>query len=278
MHSHNQDMSKVLLMTDMDGTLLPSDKNILKKDMDAINRFREMGGKFTLATGRALESMRKYIGMMDIDLPAIIYNGAVIYDFKANKMLYCQEMSPKSRDIVNDVLKKFPDAACEILTLDDIYIPQNNEFEDEHIKICGVKPVYCDLKDIPDGGWMKVLFVMEPNLTPKVIEYVNDCNFEAVDSIQSADVFYELVPKNCSKGTAMKKFMEIMGMQDYTTAAMGDYDNDLQMLEFADISAAPANAQANVKAVAGKILNNTCDTGAVSEFIDYINKVFEDNA
>ena len=46
------DFSKVILMTDLDGTLLTDDKRILPLDLEAIERFRAGGGLFTMATGR----------------------------------------------------------------------------------------------------------------------------------------------------------------------------------------------------------------------------------
>lgn len=54
------DFSKVILMTDLDGTLLTDDKRILPLDLEAIERFRAGGGLFTMATGRGY-SMAKHI-------------------------------------------------------------------------------------------------------------------------------------------------------------------------------------------------------------------------
>ena len=54
------DFSKVILMTDLDGTLLTDDKRILPQDLEAIERFRAGGGLFTMATGRGY-SMAKHI-------------------------------------------------------------------------------------------------------------------------------------------------------------------------------------------------------------------------
>ena len=54
------DFSKVILMTDLDGTLLTDDKQILPGDFEAIERFRRGGGLFTMATGRGY-AMAKHI-------------------------------------------------------------------------------------------------------------------------------------------------------------------------------------------------------------------------
>ncbi|MBR5496163.1 MAG: HAD hydrolase family protein, partial [Oscillospiraceae bacterium] len=47
---------KLLLATDMDGTLLTTDKRITKENLDAIDKFTKAGGIFTIATGRSLLS------------------------------------------------------------------------------------------------------------------------------------------------------------------------------------------------------------------------------
>ena len=47
-----EDISKVILLSDMDGTLLNGKKQITDIDRAAIKRFTELGGKFTVATGR----------------------------------------------------------------------------------------------------------------------------------------------------------------------------------------------------------------------------------
>ncbi len=43
--------------------------------------FSSLGGRFTVATGRTLESVRRYLGDVAISAPVIALGGAVIYDF-----------------------------------------------------------------------------------------------------------------------------------------------------------------------------------------------------
>ena len=45
-----EDISKIIIMSDMDGTLLTSDKKITDKDRLAIEKFISLGGKFTVST------------------------------------------------------------------------------------------------------------------------------------------------------------------------------------------------------------------------------------
>ena len=54
-------MAGWLIVTDMDGTLLTTDKHISKENLEAIDRFRSEGGKFTVATGRSIPSLEHYV-------------------------------------------------------------------------------------------------------------------------------------------------------------------------------------------------------------------------
>jgi len=63
------DFSDVMIITDLDGTLLPENKILSEKDLEAIKKFRSDGGKFTIATGRTIQSADRYIKELEIDIP-----------------------------------------------------------------------------------------------------------------------------------------------------------------------------------------------------------------
>ena len=75
-----EDISKVVLVTDMDGTLLNSKKEVTPKDRKAIEYFMSLGGRFTVATGRTIQSFSHYYDLLDLRFPVIMFNGSVIYD------------------------------------------------------------------------------------------------------------------------------------------------------------------------------------------------------
>ncbi|HAS78146.1 MAG TPA: Cof-type HAD-IIB family hydrolase, partial [Ruminococcus sp.] len=81
------DISKILLITDLDGTLLTKDKTISETDLEAINSFRKKGGLFSVATGRTIQAVKPYFDILKPDMPVILYNGAMIYDPKNKKII-----------------------------------------------------------------------------------------------------------------------------------------------------------------------------------------------
>ena len=68
-----EDISKVLLITDMDGTFLPASKIPTPKTLAAVKRFEEAGGRFSIATGRAIQAARQYFDMVNVNCPCLLY-------------------------------------------------------------------------------------------------------------------------------------------------------------------------------------------------------------
>ena len=79
-----------------------------------------------------------------------------------------------------------------------------------------------------------------------------------------------MLPKGSSKGAALKEYIKLLNMENYTVIAAGDYNNDIEMLQFADFGAATANAQQDVKDIADITLKNSSDENAIAELIDMI--------
>lgn len=254
----------------MDGTLLNSKKEITETDRRAIEKFMELGGKFTIATGRTIQSFAHYYEMLDLKMPLIMYNGAAIYDKKTDSVLYTVPLPPEARTITGEILSAMPHIGGEVLKTDGIYVFRNNDYEALHTKLCMVNPFYQELDEIPEGGWLKVLFAMAPEDIPQIEILVRQRGYDSVSFVKSSDIFYEMLPLGITKGSALAEYRRLDGMEDFTFVAVGDFDNDIEMLAEADLGAAPANAEDSVKNAADLVLENSCETGAVAELVNYI--------
>jgi len=263
------DLSNIMLITDLDGTLLPQNKVLNPKDKEAIRKFRADGGKFTVATGRTLQSARRYFEELEVDMPVIMYNGSLIYELSEDKVMFTDVLPDCAREIGREIFDFMENPGGEVLRLDNIYIVCNNEYEDEHTQICQVEPVYTTLDEVPEGDWFKILFAAKPDDITKIEEFVKTKGYP-VDFVRSHDIFIEMLPKNSSKGAALREYIKLMGLSDHKVYAAGDYNNDIEMLEAADIGAATANAQQDVKDIADVVLCNSSDDGAIAELIDRI--------
>ena len=264
-----ENISKVLLITDMDGTFLPASKIPGEKSLKAVSEFQKKGGKFSIATGRAIQAAQQYFDKVSVNCPIIMSNGGMVYDTINQKQIYDVYLPDNAREIVKAVLSDNPDVGCEVLTLDNVYVPQMTEMEKEHNKICKVNPVLCTVDEIPEN-WYKVLFAIEPENMDRLMKYVSDKGWGGVDFVRSSKEYYEILPLKISKGTALEKMREVCNMQDYTFVAVGDYNNDIEMLKAADVGICPSNAADDVKNIADVILDVSCEENAVAAVIKII--------
>lgn len=128
---------------------------------------------------------------------------------------------------------------------------------------------------MPDIPWIKVLFAVAPTDMPKLQAFIQAQNWTDVDFLQSSESFYEMLPKDVSKGSALLVYRDLLHLHETEILiAAGDYQNDMTMLQYADYGIAPANAQPAVKAVADYVLQYTCDQKAISELLLWIQSKF----
>ena len=259
----------------MDGTLLPSNKQLNSMDLNAISNFRNCNGVFTVATGRSIQSASQYFNDLKLtNEPVIVCNGSGIFDCKKNKFAWQKYVDASAYDIVKFLFERFPSIGGEVSLNDKILVPKISPKEQYHLDI-SYKNLYEieEYNNIPKHGWCKFLFAGEPEEIDEMEQYVSEnihCNLTFV---RSSKFFFEILPNDCSKGKSLQILKEIYSLNDWTTIACGDFDNDLEMIQVADIGIAPSNAQECVKNAATHITASDCNNGAISEAIEHIMNV-----
>lgn len=276
------DFNKVIFMTDLDGTLLTDDKRILDKDMAAIERFRRGGGIFTTATGRGYAMARRVavdqLRLDSLDMPAVLFNGAGVYDFKQNRFLWQCEVGSYAKEYIREIIDRFceahsiTDIGLEILNEREVYVPYENDTERMHLEMESVKPLYTSMENIPDDGWMKFLFAGTPEVLDEVEKIARCGDFPDVQWVRSQPIFFEGLPKGVDKSRGFAELIRLVGAEERFSVAAGDYLNDKTMIENADLGAAVGSAHPDVRAAADIVV---CDnnSGAIAEIIDYIEKL-----
>ena len=259
----------VLLVTDLDGTLLDDDKNIAEDDVRALNEFRAGGGIFAAATGRGVAMAKRIIDELDICTPSVIFNGAAVYDFKADKFLWHSDMPEIANTYIRMLEKQFPDIGVEILHEKEVYVTDNNQTVVEHMAFEHLTPTYRRLEDVPNEGRLKVLIAYPPEKMQAVIDYTLANCKEGVNWVHSSPMYYEMLPEGISKASGVKKLIELLHFQDKFIAAAGDYGNDRAMIAEADLGFAVANALDSVKEAADIVVSDN-NHSPIREIIEHI--------
>ena len=268
------DFKNVIIMSDLDGTLLTDDKKILPEDMEAVNRFRDGGGIFTLATGRGYSMAQPVAERRGLDVPAVIFNGSAVYDFSQNKFLWHSALNENAKKITKELIKAFPDIAIEVLCEEKVYVPSMNQIERNHLALEKVQPIICDVDDINEDSWLKILIAYPPEVIQNVIDYVNarPDYLKSAHWVRSEIHYYEMLPEGVNKGSGFKQLLRIMGREDAFTVGIGDFNNDIELIQQAKLGVAVGSAQPEVKNAADLVV---CDnnSGAIAEVVEYIEKL-----
>ncbi len=262
------DLNDTIFVSDFDGTLLTTDKRISNVNIDAINEYQRLGGKFTIATGRPIQTVEQYIDCINYNLPMILCNGAVIYDPYAKAVLWAKYLPNNVSDIVKDITITFPTIATEVYTIDAQHYLRMNDTEKWHQSLLGFNFVKVDSFDDISKPVCKLLFADDESVIDELCKYVN--KFSGVHFVRSLSKFLEVLPLDISKAYAVKKLQELTDTENHKVFTAGDYDNDIEMLKASDISFCPANSEDCVKQATTVVLNSTNDDGVMKEALSYL--------
>ncbi len=255
---------KYMIVSDMDGTFFGEKAAILENNLEAIRYFRENGGVFTFASGRDYVVLGYQYPQLSkvVSCPAVLCNGSYLYDFEKKELSFEIGLDQDElHSVVSRIEAEIPEAtyriSCDLGFLcppdKAIPFPANRvEFFEKII----VRDYYTNHKDIV---WHKLVFSsngmkgaasdglsdVDGNFIPKIEKLLQTIELKNIEVTTSAPTLLELMPKGASKGKALKKLKQLY--PDRVAICVGDYCNDLDMLQAADIAACPENALDVVK-------------------------------
>lgn len=267
-------LSDWLLASDIDGTLNNKLRLLPKRNYKAIQKYvYEYGGNFILASGRSIESMRRHFEKLHLNSGYCVFiNGAGVYDYKQEKILWISPINERIQKIVKEQAKKFYHTLdMQVVTPDVVYmvrpsIPSYILALSSRLKRKRIR----NLDDLPKENWCKVIYIGFPWTIKKIAKSFAEANGGETKNLMSSSIFsFEVVNEDTNKGVAVLKAAEIIGVDKSKTAAIGDYFNDYEMLKTVAVPACCGQAPEKMKEVA-KLVTCHCNRGAVADLIEYI--------
>lgn len=251
------------IFSDIDNTSLVAFE-IPKINEDAVARFIEEGGNFSLATGRSVGMTRDIARAFNANMPCIVLDGAAIYDFSEEKFVSYTELPDEAREWTKQIVAEFPSLCVSVST-------KENSYDVGAVRT--YKPSFClDYQDRIDEiteKWLKVSLYLNAEAFAEIMDWIGKSNIDCLTALPSGLTCIGMIAKGCSKGTAIEWLRQNGYIASRKVAAIGDYDNDIDMLKVADISACPAGALDIVKEVAMHELGEAKD-GALAQLVDFL--------
>lgn len=272
-----------LIATDLDGTLLNEDHEVSKENAQAIQKAKDHGIEFVVATGRTYNAAKKPLEKVGITCPIICLNGANIYT--ENETLIrsvpleketvqkiqqtCEEHNLYFEAFTNQGgfstdREKFVRVLVDILTSanpslkrEDVAIMARQRFQDEEIEVIDH---FEELFSRPDLDVYKILAF---SITSDKLQQAHDQlgNEKGIAITSSGDRNLEFNHPNAQKGLALQLYSEQLGIEMKDVMALGDNYNDVSMLEMSGLGVAMGNADETIKNLSNFTTKSNIENG-----------------
>lgn len=248
-----------MIISDLDGTIIPHGGVVSEANKRAIESFRAGGGHFGIATGRTPEAAAGYLGGVAITAPSIFFNGSMLYDWPHEHVLVTKPLTQAGAPdlwprFAALCLERFPKACIEVYTQEDCHIISNPRYDDprlphEHYRYCHSD--LADLADVRKTPWLKFFVCADPADIRELEREAEVFGTAACSHhFYSEANYHEFVAKGVSKGSMLAEIRKMPAFSQTKIIALGDYLNDRELLEAADIGIASGNAHDELKALA----------------------------
>lgn len=247
-----------LVAIDIDGTLVNEEKIMTAKVKEAIHAAMDQGVKIVLCTGRPIMGIKPYLdelGMYKEDDFVISQNGAVITRTDTEEII---EIWPFKRESIEKWYEFGKDFSAELLVMNETHFyllqpeasdkPVRPELVAEgQIINMGVETTSIEALQ---GEFVKVVFFGEPAEIDEIEAKVPTEFRDEFSVARSQPYLLEIAAKGINKGTALKKLAEDLGLTREETMAIGDGNNDYDMIMAAGLGVVMENGTEYLKSIA----------------------------
>ncbi len=262
-----------LIACDLDQTLLGDDRKVSIRNIEAINKAKEYGVKFVIATGRGYQSVQDVLVEIESydqsDEYVISLNGAIITENKDNRVL---SFMPLAKDAVAELctyaIKN--NMSIHTYTIDHMYVfnlmTKDKEYLHQRIEYTVVNEK--ELLLLADQEIAKVIFYYDNKaLRDRTIDEIRPITFNKLAVSYSAGHYIEINHIDVDKGSGLIALSKILNIDLVDTIAIGDNLNDLSMVKLAGVGVSVKNGHDGLKAIADIVCEADNNSDAISEVI-----------
>ena len=267
-----------LIAIDLDDTLFDDKKQISKDNITAIQEATKKGIKIVISSGRpeiGIKNVLKRLGILNTDTYFIAYNGTRVYHELDDKLIYENNLTGAD---IKKIYRILPDNLYMHFYNDkrEVFANKLNKYTEYAAGLNGIGYKEIDINTLNDDDkFIKLLFTGEPKYITNIINKI-DTEYpeykENYSLTQSDPIFYEFLANGVSKGSALKQLMDYLHLKQDEVSAIGDNDNDLEMLEVAGLKVAMQNSKSQKVLNEANFITKDNNHSGVAYAINYILK------
>ena len=275
--------AQTLYISDLDGTLLNRDSVVSPHSIEKINALLQKGMLFTVATARTPATVVPLLQQLNLNIPAILMNGAVLYDIQQRRyirsngftdnsalryisLLEKRELVPFVYRIAHNKLQVFHKPLANDMQREFKRQRENTPYKDFILTTDYQK----ELLDNPPLFLLVIDRFDKLQTAAAEISRAGKCSiFCYRDIIDPEYGNLEIYPKGVSKAATAQEI--ITRLNPWEVVVFGDNLNDIALFRVADRRYAPENAIDEIKQQATAIIADN-DHDGVARFLcdDYL--------
>jgi Cof subfamily protein (haloacid dehalogenase superfamily) len=265
------------LVLDVDGTLLDDAGRLAEHTRSALHAARAQGVVVMLATGRSEHATRALARELELDAPCIVYNGAGVYSPKHDRMLEHPRVPERAVTRVLSLARQL--GLLALVNRADGQYATSPRTGHQRRALSGFKFMLRAHDDaVPRTGVRRMTVLSEQH--PSSLGLLVDVQ-RAVDTPVHLTHFLlaqlswlrdspmrvvDVQPSCRGKAEALRVLSEHHGIAPARVIAVGDADNDIEMLRAAGLGVAMGNATPDAAAAADRQIGSS-DTTALADLI-----------
>ncbi len=266
-----------LVAIDIDGTLITDKKEVTPRTITTIKEATKKGIKVIICSGRSFYRLEKYVeevGLKKENQCTICFNGGMIIENTTKNLIYSHPLDNKEvKELIQ--LGKSLELPMMIYAKDTHYtekVPDIIKQNDKNMEELNLKVMKFDEINFhkEENYIYKICFIDKPEIIREKRKEIPKDIMQKYEITSSVPEYIEIVPKGIKKSEGIKAVMQIYGIKQKDVMAIGDGENDVEMLKFAGLGVAMENASDYVKGFADVVTTSNNDDGVANAIEKYI--------
>ena len=278
----------ILILSDIDGTFIVKPGIVPERNIEAVERFKADGGLFTFNTGRTHSNLYAAVPTAGeiANAPAALSNGAYLYDVKNRVAIdnyfmnseACREFSAYIRENFKDLGMRASTSECFLAADDDERAIKNI------MSIRDISPddySFLPMEEWRYDNWYKLVALGDPERLEVLRDELNT-KFEGKFTENGGFVceksgkrLLEIHRADRFKATVIDTYRRLYADRgELRVYAVGDYENDREVLLAADVSVCPENSLDGIKEICDLCLCSNED-GVIADLIERLYKEYK---
>ena len=254
-----------LVALDVDGTLVDGDNRMSAAVHEVVTAIRDSGIETVISTGRAIDGVMDTVGKLGFtEGYAVASNGAVVFTYDPVEVIH--SVTFDASDAVRRVMEQVPDAIVAVEEVGSGF-RVNRPFPEAEFS---AQVVVDDVEKLIAEPVTRVVIRSTEHTPAEFTAIVHDLGLEGTNYFIGYSAWLDLAPEGVSKASGLDVVCERLGIEPADVLAVGDGNNDLEMLQWAGRGVAMGQSPDALKDVADFVTGTVEDDGLATELARYL--------